>query len=118
MLMINDKLPASKIETFYTVANNQQMVEITIFETRSADDMIDIEGRQPITSFNMEFRNAVPYGTPIEVTFTLDNSGLLHIIAVEQMYGSRLDTTFQLSNQMSDEEMRMAASRMHLAKVE
>ena len=52
------------------------------------------------------------------MTTALDNSGILHIIAEEQMYHSKLDTTFQLSNQMSETELANATRRMSTANVE
>ena len=79
---------------------------------------MDIDGREPITVINMKFNKAVPQGTPVIQTLALDNSGILHIVAEEQMYHSKLDTTFQLSNQMTDEEMRSASMRMNSATIE
>ncbi len=118
MLMINDKLPATRTETFYTAANNQAAIDIKIYESRSTDEHMEIEGRTPLTEIEMKFRNMVPKDTPVIMTTALDNSGILHIIAEEQMGHSRLDTTFQLSNQMSDEDMRSAAIRMNSAAIE
>lgn len=118
MLMINDKLPATKTETFYTSCNNQSELDLKIFESRSTDNVMDIDGREPITVINMKFNKAVPQGTPVIQTLALDNSGILHIVAEEQMYHSKLDTTFQLSNQMTDEEMRSASMRMNSATIE
>lgn len=118
MLMINDKLPATKTETFYTSCNNQSALDLKIFESRSTDAVMDIDDREPITVINMKFNKAVPQGTPVVQTLALDNSGILHIVAEEQMYHSKLDTTFQLSNQMTDDEMRSATMRMSSANIE
>ncbi len=118
MLMINDKLPATRTETFYTVANNQDMITISIYESRSTEATMDIEDRKPLTEIDMRFTKMVPAVTPVVMTMALDNSGILHIIAEEQKNHSRLDTTFQLSNQMSEDEMRSAALRMSSATVE
>lgn len=118
MLMINDKLPATRTETFYTSANNQAALDLKIFESRSTDSVMEIDGREPITVINMRFNKAVPQGTPVIQTLALDNSGILHIVAEEQLYHSKLDTTFQLSNQMTDEEMNKAAIRMSSANIE
>ncbi len=118
MLMINDKLPATRTETFYTAGNNQDMISIKIYESRSTDGTMDIEGRNPLTEIEMRFTQRVPEGTPVVMTTALDNSGILHVIAEEQMNHSKLDTTFQLSNQMTEEEMRSAAVRMSSANVE
>jgi molecular chaperone DnaK (HSP70) len=118
MLMINDKLPASATQSFYTVSNNQSMMDIDIYESRSTDRIMDIDDKEPITVIDMKFKKPVPKETEVVITFSLDNSGILHIVAEEQLYHSKLDTTFQLSNQMSDDEMRSAALRMSSANVE
>ena len=118
MLMINDKLPATRTETFYTVGNNQSMISIKIYESRATDGTMEIEGRTPLTEIEMKFRQSVPAGTPVVMTTALDNSGILHIIAEEQQNHSKLDTTFQLSNQMTEAEMNSAALRMNSANIE
>lgn len=118
LLMINAKLPATCKKQFYTSANNQSMVQISIYETRSTEEHIPLEDRQPITSIDMKFTKPVPKSTPLDVTFALDNSGILHIVAEELEYHSKLDTTFQLSNQMTDNEMAIASSRTSSASVE
>ena len=79
---------------------------------------MEIDDKQPITVINMKFNTAVPVGTPITVQMALDNSGVLHIIALEQYGNSKLDTTFSLSNQMTDAELNSAAIRMAKANVE
>ncbi|MDE6747960.1 MAG: Hsp70 family protein [Lachnospiraceae bacterium] len=118
MLMINDKLPATRTETFYTAGNNQSMISLKIYESRSTDGTMEIEDRVPLTEIEMKFRQSVPAGTPVINTMALDNSGILHIIAEEQQNHSKLDTTFQLSNQMTDAEMNSAALRMSSANIE
>lgn len=118
MLMINEKLPATRTETFYTVSNNQDGISIKVHESRSTEHMIDIEGRMPLTEIEMKFTQRVPEGTGVVMTTALDNSGFLHIMAEEQLYHSKLDTTFQLSNQMSADEAKSVAMRMEKANVE
>ena len=118
MLMINDKLPATRTKTYYTVSNNQSGVTLKLYESRVTGDYMEIEERTPITEIQMTFKSGVPADTPIEMTMALDNSGSLHIMADELRNHSKLDTTFQLSNQMSDEEMNSAAMRMNAATIE
>ena len=79
---------------------------------------MEIEDRQPLTTIEMRFQKKVDGQTPVIMTTALDNSGILHIIAEEQMYHSKLDTTFQLSNQMSETELANATRRMSTANVE
>lgn len=118
MLMINDKLPASRTETFYTNASGQDRIEINIYESRSTEERMEMEDREPLTTIEMKFKKRVDKQTPVIMTTALDNSGILHIIAEEQMYHSKLDTTFQLSNQMSEAELANATRRMSSANVE
>ena len=118
MLMINDKLPATRTQTFYTHSANQSGATLKLYESRVTDENMEIEGRTPITEIEMTFKQSVPSNTPIEMTMALDNSGSLHIIAEELRNHSKLDTTFQLSNQMTDDEMHSAALRMNSATIE
>lgn len=118
MLMINDALPVTAEQTFGTVADNQGYVTLSLYESRSTERDLEIGSRTPITSFEMRFTRMVPIHTPIHVTLALDNSGMLHIIAEEQLYHSKLDTTFQLSNQLTGAEMQNAIARASKAVVE
>ena len=118
MLMINNQLPSTKTQRFYTAEDNQDAVVISVYESRSTDEVMELEDRVALTDIDMRFTKKVPYNTAVDMTMALDNAGMLHIIAEEQQYHSKLDTTFQLSNQMTDDEMNSAALRMSSAKVE
>ena len=118
ILMINDKLPANRKKIFYTYSDRMTSVTVNVHESFSTNDMMEIEGRTPITSASLEFRQPMPEGTPVEITLGLDNSGILHIVAEDLVYNSKLDTTFQLSNQMSEDEKNMALLRMSSANIE
>lgn len=118
MLMINDKLPATRTQTFYTSVANQPGVDIKLYESRSTEEEMQIDDKEPITVIDMRFTQRVPASTPIEMTVALDNSGCLHIMAEEFENHTKLDTTFQLSNQMTEDEMNSAALRMSSANIE
>ena len=118
MLKINDALPAKHVQMFYTHVEGQTGADISLYESRSTENEMEIDDKRPITVINMKFNTAVPVGTPIAVQMALDNSGVLHIIALEQYSNSKLDTTFSLSNQMTDAELNSASIRMAKANVE
>ena len=118
MLKVNTPLPAQKTEYFQTAYDNQSSVEIKLFETRSSEDNMELEDREALTTIQMAFRNNVPQGTKIEITLTLDNSGILHVQAMEDYSNSKLDTTFKLSQQLSREDMMRAERRVAAASVE
>ncbi len=118
ILMINAPLPASNTQTFYTVAPNQTGISIELMESRSTDPYMEIDGRKPLTTIQMRFQRSVPQGTSVDIALSLDNTGILHVSAVERECGSKLDTTFTLSNQMSDRELRDAGRRLGQTNVE
>lgn len=118
MLMINDKLPATIMKPFYTLNNNQSGLRIEIYESRSTEEYIEIEDRKPLTVIEMDFVKPVPKDTPVHITFALDNSGMLHVMGEEQLFYSKLDTTFSLSNQMSSAEKSAAGNRLDGINVE
>lgn len=117
MLMINEKLPATRTENFCTTSNGQPGLELKIHESRSTDKVMEIDGRKSLTTIEMRFKQPVPVETIVEITMALDNSGLMHIVAEEQYHHSKLDTTFQLSNQMTESEMSSAVRRMNNAQI-
>lgn len=118
MLMINDSLPATRIESFFTRSANQNALDIQIYESRSTEEEMEIGDKKPITTVEMIFNRPVPQGTEVKLTMSLDNSGLLHILAEEMFAHTKLDTSFQLSNQMSEQELQAASTKMSYVHVE
>lgn len=118
MLKINSDLPATCTEQFSTMHDDQMGISLEIFETRSNEQQIDVENREPITIVDMKLKQSVPKGTPVIISLSLDNSGILHIQAEETMHHTHLETTFQLSNQMSDSELDKAEKRLSFTNVE
>ncbi|MFI3177230.1 MAG: Hsp70 family protein [Eubacteriales bacterium] len=118
MLMINDKIPATVAQTFATVSDNQSGISIEIYESLSTEEIIEIDGKEPLTIIAMKFTKSVPMGTAVTIQIALDNAGIMSIIAEELLHHSRLDTTFALSNQMTEEERNLAINRMAVANVE
>lgn len=118
ILKVNTPLPAKDTQVFGTVEDGQSSVAIKLYETRSMEDTLDVEDREPLTVIDMKFKNRVPRGTLLEITLTLDHSGILHVHATEGYSSSELDTTFKLSQQMSQSDMLRAERRVAAASVE
>ena len=118
ILKVNTPLPAKNTQFFSTYDDGQYSAEIKLYETRSMEEILDEEGQEPLTIIDMKFKNKVPKGTPLEITLMLDNSGILHVHATERYSGSELDTTFQLSQQMSQTDMLRAERRLAAASIE
>ncbi|MBB4915971.1 Hsp70 family protein [Streptosporangium saharense] len=110
----NDPLPASVTEEFYTVVPDQTVVDVEIVEQAGSAESSRLDDNTRIAGGQLPIPRGKPKGWPIEVTFDLDSSGLLHVTARERETGEHLDLRVQIGG-MSEEEVR--ASRTELSRV-
>ena len=84
-----DKLPITKTEKFFTSSDNQTCVKIDVYKSDSRKAKLSFEAdvnefeevSNPDSDSNLlYFEKPVPQGTPIEVAFTLQPSGLLTVV--------------------------------------
>ncbi|MFI6393364.1 Hsp70 family protein [Nonomuraea sp. NPDC050540] len=110
----NDPLPAAVTKGFATLDDNQDAVAIQVMEQAGSSESRNVEDNSEIGAGDLRIPPGKPAGFPIEVTFSLDTSGLLHVTARENERGQQLDLDIQIGG-MSEEEA--AASRDSLAEI-
>lgn len=106
----NTPIPASHSEVFYTMFDNQEAVDITVFQGESPDALENIE----IGRFVVEGLRRVPAGNPIVLDFSIDINGILHVRASEKKSG--LEYTITIDNAISrfaDGKLDAARDRIH-----
>lgn len=79
----NTPIPASRSDVFYTMVDNQEKVEVTVFQGEAPDALDNIE----IGRFMVEGLRKVPSGNPIVIDFSIDINGILQVRASEKKTG-------------------------------
>ena len=79
----NTPIPVSKSEVFYTVADGQKRVDVTVYQGEDPDALNNIE----IGRFTVEGLRDAPAGNPIVIDFALDLDGILDVTAREKQTG-------------------------------
>jgi molecular chaperone DnaK (HSP70) len=102
----NSSLPIMKTDVFYTMRDNQEAVEIRIYQGEDTDALNNIQ----IGQFMVEGLSQVPQGNPILLKLELDLNGILDVSAVEKNTG--LAKSIVIDNAIS----RFDADEMAAAK--
>jgi molecular chaperone DnaK len=79
----NTPIPVRKSEAFYTVHDNQECVDVHIYQGENDDALENIE----IGEFRVEGLGAAPAGNTITIDLALDRDGILHVSAKEKATG-------------------------------
>ena len=79
----NTPIPVCKSEAFCTIRDNQDIVEVKIFQGEKRDALKNIE----LGKFRVEGLGRVAAGNPIIVDLKLDRDGILHVAAREKNTG-------------------------------
>ena len=106
----NDVLPTGPRElTAATVVPDQQAVEISIFEQASAQESPAMASNHPVNDGAKMIRGLppMPAGSPIEITMSVDDEGLLTVTAVEPRSGKDLRIDVRVSV-LTDEQVDAA----------
>ncbi len=101
----NTKLPAARTEAFCTLYDDQEAVDVKVFQGENPDALDNIQ----IGKYTFELSRQ-PEGSVVTLHFDLDVNGILKIEAVEKDTGKKLNAVIENAlSRFSEDEM--AASR-------
>lgn len=113
----NQELPAEGTSSFCPVQDNQRSVHFQVMESLASDKLVDPELGKEIGCADLELPAGVTRDTEIQVTFHLDESGLLSLRAKEMKGGREVVAKFQTTEALSEQEMSAAIRRSNNSEV-
>lgn len=105
----NTKLPARKSDVFYTMYDNQEAVDVRIYQGEAPDALDNI-----LLGNYMFNLTRAPSGSEIILHFDLDLNGILKIKAVEKKTGNNIKAVIENAiSRFSDEELLKTQDRIN-----
>lgn len=106
----NDPVPADVTKTYGTLCENQEEIEVVLYENLSLEELADVEDCTELQKADMKLPPGLPENAPIKVNFKLNGQGRLEVTATDPE-GSKVSLNVENVGVMSDEEVAAAKSR-------
>jgi molecular chaperone DnaK len=119
LVLAQQALPAERTRQYGTVEANQAEVQLRIMESTVREDEIDdLDQGSEVGQAILPLAPGLSEGSPIEVTFELNQQGRLHITGKDLAVGGKTVTaTIETNRALSEEEVVKATSRVRSVKV-
>ena len=103
----------SVTKQFGTVDDNQENAELVVFESDIDTEYYPVEEEYILGTCTLELPGNLPAGAPIQVTFTLNNEGILEVSGRDMTTGREIHATMQATagTTMSKEEVEAAKAK-------
>jgi molecular chaperone DnaK (HSP70) len=108
----NTPLPASHTELYFTSQDDQDLIEIEIYQGDDPDALNNIL----VGQFRVEDLTPQPAGSPITCRMDLDVDGILHVTVTEKTTGMQKKVSIEGALQAMSQE-QLAASRARLQEL-
>ncbi|MDV2998278.1 MAG: Chaperone protein DnaK [Chroococcidiopsis sp. SAG 2025] len=111
LIFKNDSVPAAKTGKFGTSEANQENVLIEIVDNFSSDAVYNVDGSRKLGDATLNIPTGLPAGAPIEITYELNEQGLLHMYAKELTEGREVTVTLEIEDGISQRELEEIKER-------
>lgn len=105
---------------FGTAQENQETAGLVVYESDFDTEYYEVDEDYNLGTAALELPGNLPEGAPIQVTFTLNNEGILEITGVDMTSGKEIHATMQATagTTMSEEDVAKARAKSQNIVVE
>jgi len=115
LVEVDDALPLEVSEDVATVEDQQEMVELKVFQnhhrTKGPDTRIELDDCLELGRAELKFERPLPKNSPVRVTFNLSKDGMLSLHGKDLTTNREVQAEFQTDSVMSSEEVESARER-------
>ncbi|WP_415930503.1 Hsp70 family protein [Zhenpiania hominis] len=114
MIIKNTAMPDGKVsvcETFGTAEDNQQTVEIIVYENDFMDEFFDVDDDYIVGTASLGLPGNLPANAPIEVTFSLNSEGILEVDGRDVTSNKEVHATMEVKGIISPEKVAEIAEK-------
>ncbi len=105
----NTSIPVTRSEVYFTMYENQNAVDVNIFQ----GEELDATKNLPIGQFLVEGLSKAPTNSPIVLELALDNDGILNVTALEKNTGLKKSITIENAfAKMDSAQMQISKDRV------
>ena len=103
----------SVTKQFGTAEADQETAELSVYESDFDSEYYEVDEDFNLGKASLELPGNLPEGAPIQVTFTLNNEGILELTGIDMTSGKEIHATMQATagTTMSKEDVRAARDK-------
>lgn len=105
MIYRSEELPIVKKKSFFTSCENQKVVNLKVYETTSNERYVKINPKALLGNCILKIPNDIPKASNIDITFVLNENGILSIEGVEPISGKSIKATMESKALLEAEEI-------------
>lgn len=115
-----EKGSVSVTKQFGTAEANQETAELVVYESDFDTEYYEVDEDFNLGTASLELPGNLPAGAPIQVTFTLNNEGILEVTGCDMTTGREIHATMQATagTTMSKEDVEAAKAKSKSIAVE
>ncbi|MGO1468586.1 MAG: Hsp70 family protein [Tissierella sp.] len=108
MIIKNESMPDGSItvtKTFGTQFDNQEVVDLEVYENDFMEEYFEVDDDLILGTTTLELPSDLPAGAPLDVTFTLNEEGILEVRGIDKTTDREVNATMQSKGIMAEEKV-------------